>query len=260
MASLRKLQLDMQSYLLGADNRIADAIVDAPPLPPGERLAIYRNGYRVRLLDALDATYPILHAVLGDDDFVAAGEAFIASLPSVHRSIRWYGSELPQFLADSAPYSDQPIFAELAQLEWTLSEVFDSADVPSVTRADLAGVDPMAWSGLTLEFHPSLRRLQFEWNTVAVWQDMSRGEMPANPTPSERPVPWLLWRQDLQNYFRSLTPDEEAALGAAHDGCTFGDMCEVLAEWLPQEEIPLRAATLFGVWADSGILTAINQP
>ena len=62
-------------------------------------LDIYRNAYRVRLIEALNETYPVLHAVLGDDDFATLGEEFVAAHPSVHRSIRWYGSELSDFLA-----------------------------------------------------------------------------------------------------------------------------------------------------------------
>ena len=71
-------------------------------------------------------------------------------------------------------------------------------------------------------------------------------------------MPWLLWRQDLQNYFRSMPGDEAAALDAALHGADFAQICETLAEWLPEDEIPLRAASLVGLWADSGIIDAVN--
>ena len=71
-------------------------------------------------------------------------------------------------------------------------------------------------------------------------------------------MPWLLWRQNLQNYFRSLTADESAALDAALRGENFSTICAALAEWLPEDEIPLRAASLLGAWADSGIIVTIN--
>ena len=255
---LRQLQQDLQSHLLNGDGAIAAAIVDAPPLPTLERLGIYRNAYRVRLIEALDDTYPLLHAVLGDEVFVALGHEFIAAQPSVHRSIRWYGGELAQFLERHAPYAEQPILAELALLEWTLAEVFDSADAVPVPRAALAAIEPSAWGELQFEFHPSLRRLHLTWNTTAVWQAMSHEETPPEPQCTEHPVPWLLWRQDLQNYFRSMPADEAAALDAALRGDNFGDICTALAEWLPDEEIPLRAAALLGLWADSGIIVGIS--
>jgi Putative DNA-binding domain len=255
---LRQLQRDLQNYLLGAASPIEAAIVDAPPLPVPARLGIYHNAYRVRLIDALDDTYPILHAVLGDEVFVVMGEEFVAVHPSVHRSIRWYGRELSEFLSQHSPYAEQPILAELALLEWTLAEVFDAADAESKPRAAFSAIDPLAWSELTFEFHPSLRRLHFRWNTVAAWQAMSREETPPDPTAADYPVPWLLWRQNLQNYFRSMTADEAVALDAALRGGTFGEICEALSVWLPDDEIPLRAASLLGAWADSGIIVAIN--
>ena len=82
MASLRRLQRDLQQHLLGESSAITQAIVDAPPLPAAQRLAIYGNAYRVRLIDALGETYPVLHAVLGDEDFAALGAQFVAAQPS----------------------------------------------------------------------------------------------------------------------------------------------------------------------------------
>jgi hypothetical protein len=258
MASLRQLQHDLQQHLLGESSAITDAIVDAPPLPAAQRLGIYGNAYRVRLIDALGETYPVLHAVLGDEEFAACGAEFVAAHPSIHRSIRWYGAELAQFLAQHPPFCEQPIFAELALLEWTLAEVFDAADAAWVTRADLAALDPAAWSTLQLKFHPSLKRLQLCWNTVAVWRAMNREETPPDPVCAE-PMAWLLWRQNFQNFFRSMTADEAAALDAARSGRTFGDICEILTAWLPAEEVPLRAAGLLGSWADSDLLVALSK-
>ncbi len=258
MPGLRQLQSDLQNDLVGEPSVIADAIVDAPPLTIDARLGIYRNAYRVRLIEALDDTYPVLHAVLGDEEFAALGEAFVAAQPSVHRSIRWYGGELAPFLARCPPYAEQPIFAELALLEWTLAEVFDAADADPKPRAALSAIDPSAWGELRFTFHPSLRRLHLEWNTAAVWQAMSREEASPDPACAEHPVPWLLWRQNLQNYFRSMTAEEAAALDSAQRGETFGEICAALSDWLPEEEIPLRAASLLATWADSGIIVAID--
>ncbi len=251
---LRRLQQDLQNHLMRGDGSITDAIVDAPPLPTAARLGIYRNAYRIRLIEALDDTYPILHAVLGDEDFSALGERFVEAHPSVHRSIRWYGGELADFLRRCTPYDEQPIFAELALLEWTLAEVFDAADAESKPRSALSAIDASAWGDLAFEFHPSVRRLELHWNTAAVWQAMSRGEDPPDPARAEQPAPWLLWRQSLQNYFRSMAADESAALDSALRGDRFADICESLADWLPEEEIPLRAASLLATWADSGII------
>jgi hypothetical protein len=254
---LRKLQRDMQRHLLGEDSRVTSAIVDAPPLAAKDRLAIYRNAYQVRLIDALQDTYPVLHGLLGDEMFMTLGEAYVAAHPSLFRSIRWYGRELAEFMTHYPPY-DEPILAEIAQLDWTLAEVFDAPDAEPLQRAALSQVAPAAWGSLAFTFHPSLRRLKFQWNTAAVWKAMSADETPPRPAPSEAPVPWLLWRQNLQNYFRSMTGLESAALDAALRGRSFAMICEDLSALLPADEVPAAAATLLGNWADSGIIVAIS--
>jgi hypothetical protein len=86
---------------------------------------------------------------------------------------------------------------------------------------------------------------------------MSRDEDPPQPETSETQIPWLLWRRDLTNRFRSLDAAENASLEAALSGMRFGDICAVLRHWLPEEEIPLRAASLIGTWTDSGILIGL---
>jgi hypothetical protein len=256
---LRQLQRELQRHLLNQDSAIADAIVDSPPLPAADRLAIYANGYRTRLIEALDDTYPLLHRLLGDDDFTALGEAFVAAHPSVHRSIRWYGRELAEFLSRVPPHAGQPIVAELARLEWTLTEVFDAPDAEPRSRAALAAINPSAWSELRFELHPSIRRLPLHWNAAAAWKALNAEETPPHPERSEHAVPWLLWRHNLQNYFRSMSAEEAIALDCALKGHSFGEICQAMTECLPEQEIPLRAAGLLGLWADSGIIVAIDE-
>jgi hypothetical protein len=257
--SLRELQRDLQRHLLGEDSAVSAAIVDAPPLPALQRLAIYKNAYRVRLIDALHETYPVLHGLLGDELWVALGDAFVTAHPSPFRSIRWYGRELADFMARTAPFAESPVLSEIASLEWTLSEVFDAEDAEAIERSALGSVPPDAWGGLKFIFHPSLRRLEFQWNTAAVWKAMSNDETPPQPQQADSPAPWLLWRQNLQNYFRSMSLPEAAALDAARRGRSFGEICEDLAAWLPHEEVPAAAAGFLGAWADSGVVIGLES-
>jgi hypothetical protein len=71
-------------------------------------------------------------------------------------------------------------------------------------------------------------------------------------------VEFVLWRQDLKNYFRSLTPAESTALDAALAGCSFGELCTALGEWLPDQEIPLTAANYLNTWVNGGMIAALT--
>lgn len=256
---LRELQRSLQRYLFGGTSGIAAEIIEAPPLSVDARLGIYRHAYGARLIEGLEEGYPVLYRLLGDQSFQSLCTAFIDAHPSQYRSIRWYGRELADFLALNPPFAEQPIVAEIARLEWTLSEVFDAADAGTVDRAALQALEPARWTQLRLSFHPSLRRLRLEWNSVAVWQALDQGTDPSGPERSPEPVQWLLWRKQFKNYFRSMDAAECAALDAATAGRSFPEICETLAAFVPEAEIPLRAATLASTWVDSGIIASLIQ-
>jgi hypothetical protein len=256
---LRQLQREMQSGLLGEESSIEAHIADTPPLTQEARLGIYRHAYVTRLIDALREYYPVLHQILGDDDFAALGTAFIRAHPSVHRSIRWYGREVAEFLRAEPPFDGQPILAETACFEWKLAESFDSADAAVLERAALASVAPVEWADIRFRFHHSVRRVVLEWNTVAVWKALSTGEAPPAPERSVEPVEWLIWRYNLENYFRSLDSVEAVALGAAIEGRNFAEVCGALAPLLADDEVPRRAALLIATWLDGGLLTGLER-
>lgn len=255
---LRQVQREMQRALIGEQSGIEAWIADTPPLAKEARLGIYRHAYGARLIEALRDHYPVLHQVLGDEDFEVLGAAFVRAHPSVHRSIRWYGREVAAFLGTELPFTEQPILAEIAAFEWCLGEAFDSADVDVLRRAALESVDPADWAALKLRFHPSVHRIAFEWNTAAVWKAVSAEEAPPAPERSGEAVEWLIWRRDLENYFRSLDPVEVTALDAALEGRSFGEICGALAQHLPEGEVPLRAATLLATWLDGGLISSLG--
>ena len=128
----------------------------------------------MRLIEALDDTYSVLHKLLGDEMFAALGEMFVAAHPSVHRSIRWYGGELADFLLRCPPFAEQPILSEVARFEWTLAEVFDAADAAAARargplRPSTRRRGPISHFAST----PRFAACTLEWNTVDVWQAMS---------------------------------------------------------------------------------------
>lgn len=256
--ALKDLQHQLQTHLLGESSEIAAQIIDAPPLDVAQRLGIYRNAYQVRLIEALHEVYPVLHALLGDEMFYALGESFVATHPSSFRSIRWYGAPMSEYLSRNAPFDEQPILAEIALLEWSLSEVFDSPDAEPVARTSLTALTPEAWQSLQLAFQPGLKVLSLRFNSAAVWQAMTREEDPPAPQASDHPVPWLVWRKDFKNYFRSLTAPELALIEAAGNGSNFSELCEILAAWLPDEEIPLAAANYLNGWIAGGLVSSLK--
>jgi hypothetical protein len=256
MSRLPEIQTDFQSYLLQGDSAIESHVLGTERVPIATRLAIYGDGYRARLVEALQANFPVLTELLGEGDFETLAGAYIRTHDSPFFSIRYYGNALSEFLAAEPEYAGAPVLAELARWEWAMTEVFDAPDAEPIAVSDLAQVAPEDWAELRFESHPSVRRLALSWNAPQIWKAVSDEAEPPEVVFNPEPVEWLLWRHELRTFFRSLEPGEAVALTAAREGQSFGEICALLSIESGETEAPAKAAGFLRNWVESGLLTA----
>ncbi|MBI3897713.1 MAG: putative DNA-binding domain-containing protein [Gammaproteobacteria bacterium] len=259
MPALHDLQKDFQEYLLGASSSVVSKISDADDMTAAERLQVYGEAYRLRLLEALATDFVALQAYLGADDFAALGEAYIQAYPSAHYSLRYFGQYMARFLAATAPFTATPLLAELAAFDWALTSAFDASDDPLLTIDDVGTVAPADWPNLSFRAHASVIRLDLHWNAPAIWK-AAETKQEALPTPeqTEVPVAWLIWRHDLNSYFRSLAVDETYALDALLRGDCFAAICEGLCEWIDPANVAAHAAGFLKQWLADGMLRELT--
>lgn len=255
--ALRDLQQRFVAYLLQGDPGLRAEVVGHAPLGTDERLGIYGEAYRLRLLEALAVDFPAVRALVGEQAFERLGLDYIAHHPSRHFSIRYFGASLSRFLAEHGVYRDRPYLAEMAAFEWSLGEVFDAADRLTITLEQMAAVPPPAWAEMRLRFHPTLRRLDLHWNVAPVWTALVQEGGSYSLTRTEAAVAWLVWRRDLRSFFRSLGPEEAWALDAARRGKPFGEWCIGLCQWVGEEQAAAQAARLLRTWVVDGLVTAV---
>ena len=260
MTGLHDLQRAFQAYLLNPAEQMSGRVVSDAQLSDAGRLGIYSQAYRLRLSEALGIDFPALHTLLGDEGFTAMARAYIEARPSRHFSIRWFGQQLSAFLSTHPNYGEKPVLAEMAAFEWALSHALDAADAPCLGVADLAGIPPETWPGLRFALHPSITRLDLWWNVPILWKAIDAKQSPRAPERRDTPQAWLVWRQDLASYFKSLDTPEAAALGTVKAGGCFAQICEGLCETIDEEDVPLRAAQLLQRWLAQGLIAAVELP
>lgn len=257
--TLTELQRAFQSAILEKQGEPPPFIANASKASAAERFGVYAEAYRLRLIEALAADYPALKEWLGDEAFDRLGRTYSDACLSVHFSIRWFGSRLPRFLAESASYDSQPHLQELAAFEWALSEAFDAADGSAATQEQMAALDPALWPMLVLRFHPSLRCIDLSYNTPSRWQALNRKEPPPDlETHSER-QPWVVWRRDLKIFFRSMPKPEAWALNAFRQQRCFAGVCEGLCEWLDEAQVAASVAGYLQTWLREGWIVGIGN-
>lgn len=260
MSDLDRLQFDFQAYLTGAENHMLERVNATSKADRETLLGVYKEAYALRLVEALGTNYPKLLLFLGDDQFDRMARVYLAAHPSHHPSIRWFGHRLAEFLAITAPWSEQPVIADLARLEWMLSESFDAADAAPLAFETVAAVPPAQWPGLRFRSLPSLRRFELAMNATAIWQALAADDAPPEPAPLENaPVQWAAWRPRLTTEYRSLEADEAVALDAIIAGADFASLCERLFDWHAEDEAAPRAAGLLRAWIEAGMIAAIDS-
>lgn len=257
MGALFKLERDFLGCMLEDRLDMAGQVVGTARAGAEERVKVYVDGYRLRLLEVLQDNFSGLYALLGDEDFDRLGRAYIDAHPSTHPSVRWFSQHLADFLRRTPPYDAQPYLAEMAAFEWAQGLVFDAADAPAADAQVLAAVAPDAWAGLRFRLHPSVRVLSLEWNIPAAWQVLEADEAP-ELRQGDAPATWLLWRKDLQTHWRSLDEGEIWALHAAREGKGFGEICEGLCRWHESSEVAMQAASYLKRWLTDGLITHID--
>ena len=257
--SLADLQRAFQDYLLASSDGFRSAVRDTRKADRATLLGVYRDGYALRLIEALTNDYPGLMAMAGPADFDRMARAYIAAHPSRHPSIRWYGRGLADFLATTAPYSSTPAAAEMARFEWALGEAFDSPDGLPVTAEALIALPQEAWETLCFSTLASLRRLTLAFEAPQAWQrreEVEPGDLGVERAPE--PLVWAIWRPELVSNFRSLDSDEAAMLDALVEGRAFPELCEAVAPFTGDEQAPARAAGLLRAMVEGGMIAGFR--
>jgi len=258
VSRLPDIQEAFQRFLLAGDSEIASHVVGTQRVPVETRLGIYGEGYRSRLIEALESSFPALAALLGETDFHTLAAQYVSTHASTFFSIRYYGDRMARFLATDPDYSKAPLLAELAQWEWAMATVFDAADAQPIDVSALSQLAPEKWADLRFEWSPATQVLELEWNVPDIWKAVTEETQRPEPSLSTEASSWLIWRRDLQIYFRPLAHAEAAAVAASIGGQSFGELCVALCEHLAESEASRHAAGFLRGWVQAGLITSVR--
>ena len=263
MKLLAKLQRTFQDCVLNADNALSSAWVSpGGRAAPEIQLSIYTHAYAARLKEVLANDYPAVLMAIGEDHFSQLADDYIRANPSHYFSLRDFGCHLPGFVSGlrqrDAGYQDMLWLHELAQFEWTLGQAFDAADAPVFTEQDMAAIPPQTWPELRFTLHPSVQRLDLEWNIPEMWRSLTDDHPIQINAVCDMASPWLVWREQLVTRFRSMHAGEQSAFDALHEGKCFHEVCQVLATIMSEDEVSLHIASLLKVWITQGLISRVE--
>lgn len=260
MKSMKLVQIEtsFQQYLLHQTQEIKDSISPHPTLSVSDRLNIYYDAYRLRLIEILSNDYPKLQTLMGLDAFNRLAYDYLEAHPSPFFSVRYFGKALSAFLENNSDYPE-PYLSEMAAFEWALGNTLDSEDAPHVDFSTLQSMDPSVFPTIKLGFHPSLYLLNFKWNVPTVWQTIESEPLAtdclSNLKDSEGQY-WIVYRQHIESFFRSIENEEAFALQKMQQNFSIAELCDALLEndLFQPETIPQFVLKCLHQWLSDGIV------
>ena len=199
---------------------------DVPPeiarlvAQPG--FAVYRNTVLKGCIDALQANYPAVSRLVGDEWFRAAAMIYArANLPR-QPSLLDYGSDFAAFLATFEPAAELPYLAGVARLDRFWTEAHVARDESPVAAAAVAEFAAPELARVVLHPHASARWAWFDEAPVAtIWGRNRTAESIASDAASLAPD--LEWAAEGVLITRPRGAVLWTPLGKP--GCAFLDAC-----------------------------------
>jgi len=228
-------------------------------LTADERVAIYTRMYFARLFEVLQADYPALEKIVGEDAFEKIARAYVAKFPSRSYSLNPLGRRLPEFLARAPRVPKRVIAVDIARVERAMSEVFDAEEAAPLSPDAVAAVPASAWASARLVPIPAFGLLALR----------TRANAAVSAARQETPLPdlrthatWVaVFRRDDTVYRLDLTEPQFALLSALCRGKTVRVALAAAVKAAGRRDAAALPGQLFGwfrTWTEEGLFRAIE--
>jgi hypothetical protein len=143
-----------QALLEGDANGVPSAVAHLVAQPG---FAVYRNTVLKGCIDALQANFPAVARLVGDEWFRAAAAVHVRRALPTAPTLLTYGRSFAAFLTDFEPASELPYLPDVARVDRLWSEAHVAADDQLLDPATLARLAPDDMARLTLRPHAAAR-------------------------------------------------------------------------------------------------------
>lgn len=135
-----------------------------------DRLAIYRGNVVAAITKALQAAYPVIERIVGEEFFAALARAYWQQHPSEEGDLYCYGASFADFVAHFPHTQQFPYLPDVARLEWAAHQAYGAADVSALHLSALIDRDANQLGTLRFEFHPAVHLLHSLFPIATIWQ------------------------------------------------------------------------------------------
>ncbi len=208
--------------VLDPEAAVPPGLVDYEGRPAPKRFAVYRNNVALSLTRVLEAAFPTVRKLVGDEFFAAMAGVFLRAHPPQSRMLALYGAEMPGFLEQFQPVAHLGYLADVARVDQAMRESYHAADSHPLAEVAFQRLIGQDIAGLRLRLAPSLRLVPSQWPVVSIW--MASHE--AGPTVQPKPEDALILRPEFDPRPHHLPPGGAMFIAAVLEGRVLGDAVE----------------------------------
>lgn len=168
--ALRDLQAAFADQLNGVDRADLEAAVIGDTISAIQRIGVHRNHVAHSLAAALEATFPTVHAVVGQAFFGVLARAFVARSLPIQPVLAEYGDGFAAFVEGFAPADSLPYLGDVARLDWALNVAFHRSPGERLAISDLAAIPADRMPGLTLKLVTGATIVRSRFPIDRIWR------------------------------------------------------------------------------------------
>jgi putative DNA-binding protein len=223
-------------------------------MTPVEQLEVYREQFLLRHIGSFREDFPTVEHLLGTKKFEDMCGDYLRALPPASFALRDASDRMASFLETTAPFRDDALLADCANVEWAFIEAFDAADVPPLDVSMLASIDEDAWDRAKIIFHPSVRFLNLKYPAHIFRSALRGNEKPGRPQLTPTCVVTFRGADSLR--YLEIEPAAFALLTALARGKALGEAGEQ-AEKI-DADVGEKIGGWFQMWTANGWLAKIR--
>ncbi len=173
------MQKTFAQALLNPDADCPPGLTDGLGRPVPKRFSVYRNNVASSLTRVLEAGFPVIRRLVGDEFFGALAVAFLRAHPPRTPLMMDYGADFAGFLADFPPVAHLAYLPDMARLEQALRQSYHATDAAPIDPQTLTDMPVDVLLGARLHLAPAFRLIRSEWPVHAIWRaNMANGPPP----------------------------------------------------------------------------------
>jgi len=212
-------QTDFTRAILDAAQAVPDGLVNPDGVAASKRFDVYRNNVAVSLTEALEATFPVVAKLLGEEFFKALAGVYLRQHPPSSPLMMYYGQEMPAFLTGFEPVQHLQYLPDVARLELALRHAYHAADAVPLDSHVFQTLPANRLMATRVRFAPAMQLIHSRWPVHGIWRfNMEDGA----PKPQAGGEKVLVTRPEFDPQQAVLPPGGGTFVAALMAGKRFG--------------------------------------